>query len=161
MVQWPFRNWAALNNHSLENMTMHAAVETNDLTPPQTEATDTTATDLSPPTEAKPKRGRKKKEKGDAELAAAQEEPKAEKEKSSRSNLSKMYPEDAVITVLAEKNPKKAGSAAAAIFEFYKSGQTVGDFFASTAEFTFKDKKRPGTYADITYDVGHGYIKVG
>jgi len=135
----------------------HAAVD--DLTPPAVETVGgSTEVDLSPPTE-KPKRGRKKKE-APAEGAAA-EPADSPKPASSRSNLSKMYPEDAVITVLAEKNPKKVGSAAAAIFEFYKSGQTVGDFFAATANFSFKDKKRPGTYADITYDVGHGYIKVG
>lgn len=130
-----------------------------DLAPPAVASEGTV--DLSPPTETKPKRGRKKKELVVAEDGTAVVEAKPVKEKSARSNLNKMYPEDAVITVLAEKNPKKAGSAAASIFEFYKSGQTVGDFFAATAEHTFKDKKRPGTYADITYDVGHGYIKVG
>lgn len=128
-----------------------------DLAPPVATSADVGG-ELTPPTEAKPKRGRKKKEAVAGEVVAAAPEPKAA---SSRSNLSKMYPEDAVITVLAEKNPKKAGSAAAAIFDFYQSGQTVGDFFAATATFSFKDKKRPGTYADITYDVGHGYIKVG
>jgi hypothetical protein len=136
---------------------MHAAT---DLTPPAVEQNDevvTASADLTPPTE-KPKRAKKAKApKTEAEFKG--EAPA--KEPSSRSNLSKIYPEDAVITVLADKNPKKAGSAAAAIFEFYKSGQTVGDFFAATANFSFKDKKRPGTYADITYDVGHGYIKVG
>jgi hypothetical protein len=132
-----------------------------DLSPPNVETVVSTGTDLTPPTEDKPKRGRKKKEAAPAAEGEAAAEAKPAKEKSARSNLSKMYPEDAVITVLAEKNPKKAGSAAASIFEFYRSGQTVGDFFAATAEHTFKDKKRPGTYADITYDVGHGYIKVG
>jgi hypothetical protein len=133
-----------------------AAVE--DLAPPVATSADVGG-ELTPPTEAKPKRGRKKKEV--TAVAEAGAEKAVSQPASSRSNLSKMYPEDAVITVLAEKNPKKAGSAAAAIFDFYQSGQTVGDFFAATANFSFKDKKRPGTYADITYDVGHGYIKVG
>lgn len=133
---------------------------TDEFDPPATaEVSAGEMTDLTPPTE-KPKRGRKKKEVASV-AEGAQEEVKAEKKPSNRSNLSKVYPEDAVITVLAEANPKKAGSAAASIFEFYKSGQTVGDFFAATAEHTFNEKKRPGTYADITYDVGHGYIKVG
>jgi len=140
-------------------MTDHAAVD--ELAPPVVEGGAVESADLTPPTE-KPKRQRKpKKEKVEGASEEAAGEAPVAKAASSRTNLSKMYPEDAVITVLAEKNPKKAGSAAAAIFEFYKSGQTVGDFFAATAEFTFKDKKRPGTYADITYDVGHGYIKVG
>lgn len=121
------------------------------------------AVDLTPPTD-KPKKGRKSKKEAAVSADGAAPEAKAEKEEkkpSNRANLSKVYPEDAVITVLATANPKKAGSAAASIFEFYKSGQTVGDFFAATAEHTHNDKKRPGTYADITYDVGHGYIKVG
>jgi hypothetical protein len=144
-------------------MTDHAAVD--DLTPPSVETVtgEAPAIDLTPPTE-KPKRASRKKSNPTAATEGAPadaEVQKPAKEKSARSNLAKVYPEDATITVLAEKNPKKAGSAAAAIFEFYKSGQTVGDFFAATAGFSFKDKKRPGTYADITYDVGHGYIKVG
>lgn len=137
---------------------MHAA---NDLTPPAVEQNEVTfdapVADLTPPTE-KPKRVRKAKKEASVDSVPG---PVIAKEPSNRSNLSKIYPEDAVITVLAEKNPKKAGSAAAAIFEFYQSGKTVGDFFAATSTFSFKDKKRPGTYADITYDVGHGYIKVG
>ncbi len=138
---------------------MTEAVVVDELAPPAvTEAAP--ALDLTPPTE-KPKRQRKKKEAAVEGAAASEQATESPKPASTRSNLSKMYPEDATITVLAEKNPKKVGSAAAAIFEFYKSGQTVGDFFAATAEFVFKDKKRPGTYADITYDVGHGYIKVG
>ncbi len=137
-------------------MTDHAAAD--ELAPPVVGSGSTESVDLTPPTE-KPKRQRKPKKEAAAE--GTELVPEKAKTASSRSNLSKMYPEDAVITVLAEKNPKKAGSAAAAIFEFYKSGQTVGDFFAATASFSFKDKKRPGTYADITYDVGHGYIKVG
>lgn len=118
--------------------------------------TDEAVVDLTPPTAEKPRKA-KKAANGEAKPEKA---PKAEKA-SSRAKLSKVYPEDAKITVLAETNPKKPGSAAAAIFEFYKDAKTVGDFFAATANFTFKDKKRPGTYADITYDVGHGYIKVG
>lgn len=140
---------------------MHAA--SDDFSPPAVEQNDevmTEAGDLTPPTE-KPKRVRKSKKEAVVNTDGTVADKAVVKEPSSRSNLGKIYPEDAVITVLAEKNPKKAGSAAAAIFEFYKSGQTVGDFFAATSTFSFKDKKRPGTYADITYDVGHGYIKVG
>lgn len=159
MVQWRFEITHLQPNRWRElKMTDHAAVD--EFAPPAVESGGPVeSTDLTPPTEAKPKRQRKPKKEAAAEGAPVKEA--SPKPASSRSNLSKMYPEDAVITVLAEKNPKKAGSAAAAIFEFYQTGKTVGDFFAATAEFHFKDKKRPGTYADITYDVGHGYIKVG
>lgn len=136
-------------------------MNSDELAPPESEVVADAGVDLTPPTaEAKPKKSRKKKEK-EAAAEGTELVPPQAKTASSRSNLSKMYPEDAVITVLVDKNPKKAGSAAAAIFEFYQTGKTVGDFFEATDKFVFKDKKRPATYADITYDVGHGYIKVG
>lgn len=111
--------------------------------------------DLTPPTKAK-----KSKANGEAKAA---KEPKAPKEKkeTSRTKLAKQYPEDAPLTLLVSSNPKKVGSAAHARFELYASSKTVGDFFASTANLMHGEKKNPGTYADITYDVGHGFIKVG
>lgn len=117
--------------------------------------------DLTPPTKAA--KGSKKGANGEAKAEKATKEPKAPKEakESSRTKLAKQYPEDAKLTLIAESNPKKAGSAAHAVFEFYKDSATVGDFFAKTANLEVGGKKRPGTYADITYDVGHGYIKVG
>lgn len=124
----------------------HAAVAPElDLTPPVKEPKKA----KEPKAEKEPKEPKPKKE-------------KVEKAPSNRANLSKMYPEDAKLEVLAAANPKKAGSRAHAIFEFYKTSKTVGDFFAATAEYVAPSgKKQPGTYSDITYDVGHGYIKVG
>jgi hypothetical protein len=119
--------------------------------------TEETAQDLTPPTA---KGGKKVKANGEAK-APKEPKPPKEKKETSRTKLAKQYPEDASLTVLVDGNPKKAGSAAAAIFEFYRGSKTVGDFFAATLNFEFNGKKRPGTYADITYDVGHGYIKVG
>lgn len=94
---------------------MHAA--SDDLSPPNVETNvGTGGDDLTPPTtEAKPKRAKKAKKEA---APAVEGEVKAEEKKTpSRANLSKTYPEDAVITVLAESNPKKAGSAAASIFD--------------------------------------------
>lgn len=125
------------------------------------------ALDLTPPTKVeKPKKVKTTVRNEDGSPVVVKEPkepkaPKAPKENSNRANLGKLYPEDAKLEVLVTSNPKKAGSAAAAIFEYYKDAKTVGDFFAATAKFEFKDKARPGTYADITYDVGHGFIKVG
>lgn len=80
--------------------------------------------------------------------------PKAPKEKKeasmARSQFAKLYPEDAPVTVLAEKNPKKVGSKAHARFELYKDCKTVGEFLA-----------KGGTYSDIAYNVGRSFIKVG
>lgn len=86
-----------------------------------------------------------------------------EEVKVKRERLSKAYPEDAKITVLADANPKKAGSRAAKAFEAYKDSATVGDFFVATAGLVSEKsgKKAPGSYADIKYDVEKGYIKVG
>lgn len=113
--------------------------------------------DLTPPVKVK-----KAKANGEAKEPKAEKAPKEPKAPSNRAKLSKTYPEDAKLEVLVEGNPKKPGSRAAAIFEFYRTSATVGDFFAATADYTdAKGKKSPGNYGDITYDVGHGFIKVG
>lgn len=131
-----------------------------DLSPPELVAQD----DLTPPSEApKAKAKRAKKEK----VPKAEKEAKPEAGAQTRkSKLSALYPEDAEITLLVEGNPKKQGSRAHAVFEFYKDSKTVGDFFAASAGVTIKNKDGEervygGDYGDITYDVGHGYIKVG
>lgn len=126
--------------------------------------TDGVELDLTPPVKVKGSKKEKAPVEGEvkAEKAPkAPKEPKAPKADSNRAKLGSLYPEDAALTLLATSNPKKVGSAAAAIFEFYKEAKTVGDFFAATAKNEFNGKPRPGTYADITYDVGHGFIKVG
>lgn len=113
--------------------------------------------DLTPPVKVK----KEKKVKVEGEAPKEPKAPKAPKAASNRVKLAAMYPEDAKLEVLTNTNPKKPGSAAYEIFKFYADAKTVGDFFAATADFKVNDKPRPGTYADITYDVGHGYIKVG
>lgn len=69
------------------------------------------------------------------------------------------YAEDHVITLLADaegkkygkgNNPKRAGSATATRFEAYKDGMTV------------KKAQEAGiTVADLDYDIGKKYVKVG
>lgn len=117
----------------------------------------TEALDLTPPVKAE----KVKKEKAPKAEKVAKA-PKAEKAPSNRKKLGAMYPEDAKLEVIVDANPKKVGSRAHAVFELYRTSATVGDFFVATADFLDKNgKKAPGTYADITYDVGHGFIKVG
>lgn len=60
-----------------------------------------------------------------------------------------LYPSSATVTLLRDKNPKKAGSKAAARFEGYVNGGTVGQALANGV-----------LYADIAYDVGHGHISI-
>lgn len=109
--------------------------ETLDLTPPATKA-------------------KKEKAAKEPKEPKAPKEPKVAKEPK-RTKFAALYPEDAVITVLVDKNPKKEGSAAYGRFAGYVTGKTVGDFFVATANLPV-----PGSYADISYDVGHGYISV-
>ncbi len=72
-----------------------------------------------------------------------------EKPKTSRSNFSKLYPEDAKLTLMVEENPKKKGSKSADRFNGYTGADTVGAALAAGV-----------TYQDIAYDVGRGFIKV-
>ena len=77
--------------------------------------------------------------------------PKEPKEPSvNRSNFAKLYPEDATVQLLVDKNPKKAGSKSAERFEAYSGSATVGDYLS-----------KGGTYQDIAYDVGRGFVKIG
>ena len=55
--------------------------------------------------------------------------------------------DDALITVLTEKNPKRPGSAAFERFKLYRTGMTVGDFL-----------RAGGTRADISWDRSHKFI---
>jgi hypothetical protein len=82
----------------------------------------------------------------EAKPPKAPKEPKQPKE----SNFAKVYPDGAIITVKADKNPKRAGTKAHGTFELYKSGMTVGDFI-----------KAGGYYAALSWDVGHGFVTVG
>jgi hypothetical protein len=82
--------------------------------------------------------------------AKAPKEPKAPKAPK-ESNFKKVYPDTAVITLLTPDgaNPKRKGSAAYDRFAFYKNGITVADAV-----------KAGVMYADISWDVGHGFISV-
>ena len=74
-------------------------------------------------------------------------EPKAPRD----SNFKKIYPDGAKITVLTEggKNPKREGSKAHSRFALYAGNPTIGDAV-----------KAGVLYADLSWDVGHGFIKV-
>jgi hypothetical protein len=56
---------------------------------------------------------------------------------------------DKRITVLAEGNPKREGTATYQRFKLYKDGMTVADFI-----------KKGGTSADVSYDVEHKFISL-
>jgi hypothetical protein len=83
---------------------------------------------------------------------AAKKEAKTEKPKSTRTNFSQLYPEDAPLTVLVTENPKKQGSKSRERFESYFGAKTVGDAMVGDNGVT---------YQDLVYDIGHGFIKVG
>jgi hypothetical protein len=97
--------------------------------------------DLTPPTTGKAAKT-PKAPKAPKDPAA----PKVKKE----SNLSKTYPKDATITVLAAANPKRAGSKAFDHFALYATCTTVGALTAAG-----------GSIANLAWDVGHGFVKVG
>jgi len=106
-------------------------------------------TSLVPPT--KPAASQKK-EAGPAAAA----EPKAKKPRAPKepkppreSNFKKLYPDTATIHLLVSANPKRAGTASYDRFAQYKEGIKVSDALAAGV-----------TYADISWDVGHGFIKV-
>ena len=67
-----------------------------------------------------------------------------------RSKFASLYPEDAKLTLKVTENPKKAGSKSRERFELYSKAETVGDFLAAG-----------GTYQDVAYDIGRGFIAVG
>lgn len=134
-----------------------------DLTPPTGSPSDEAPADET----AKPAKAKKaKKEKAPKEVKVkAPKEPKVKKEpQGKRAALTKLFPEDAKITVLVEANPKKAGSRAAEVFDHYFTSATIGDFFLATKDVKSRkhgDQGHPGGYADLRYDVGSGYIKIG
>ena len=62
---------------------------------------------------------------------------------------SRSIPEDAVITVLSEGNPKRVGSASFERFKLYRTAMTVGDFL-----------RAGGKREDISWHRNHKYIKL-
>lgn len=102
------------------------------------------APDLTPPV-----KGTQKKEAA-PKAEKAPKEPKTPKEPRV-SSFAKIYPDTGKIMVLTEggKNPKRPGTAAHKTFELYATNKTVGEFI-----------KAGGFYAALSWDVGHGFIKV-
>lgn len=73
-------------------------------------------------------------------------EPKAPRAPSERGGK---YPATAVITLLAESNPKREGSASHARFAAYATGQTVAEALAAGL-----------TTGDFHHDVEHGFVSI-
>lgn len=101
-----------------------------DLTPPGKTAT-------AAPAAAAANGGQKK--------AAAEPKPPRE------SNFKKVYPDTARIVVLTDggKNPKREGSKAHGRFALYAAHHTVAEYI-----------KAGGTYSSLSWDTGHGFIRV-
>lgn len=67
-------------------------------------------------------------------------------------------PETAVLTVLAETNPKRANSKAAAVFALYTTGITIGELLDTAAKTEGVD----ANYVTpcLVYDAKHGFISI-
>jgi hypothetical protein len=63
------------------------------------------------------------------------------------------YPVDSTITILKASNPKRPGSTSAKRFAKYRDGMTIGEYCKAI------DSDSVG-YADIAWDVNHGFISV-
>ena len=66
-----------------------------------------------------------------------------------RSNFRKMYPLDAKVTLLVEKNPKMLGTKAWDRFQGYFGATNVAEALTGGV-----------TYQDIAYDIGRQFIRV-
>lgn len=85
-----------------------------------------------------------------AQAGAAKEVKEAKKKAVRRSNFATLYPEDSAIKLNVEENPKKEGSKARERFQHYFGSKTVADYLVAG-----------GTYQDIAYDVGRGFVAIG
>ena len=105
------------------------------------------APDLTPPTAGKNGSAEKAEGKQKKEAKPKSTEPKAPRE----SALRKQYPDNSVIRLKTEggKNPKRPGSKSFDRFAVYKDGMTVAEAV-----------KGGVIYADLSWDVGHGFIAV-
>ena len=108
------------------------------------------APSLTPPVKSAPAVGGipgGQKKTADPKAPKEPKEPKAPRE----SNFKKVYPDTATINVLTEggKNPKREGSKAHGRFDLYATNHTVGDYI-----------KAGGTYSSLSWDTGHGFIRV-
>jgi hypothetical protein len=75
--------------------------------------------------------------------------PAAVKPARETSGAKSPIPDNATITLLVDKNPKRPTAAAYARFELYRNGQTAGEFLAAG-----------GTKADLSWDRVHGFIQI-
>lgn len=82
-----------------------------------------------------------------AKAPAAKKEPTVR-----RSKFAELYPDDAKLALLVEKNPKKEGSKSRERFEAY---------FSTKQHATVGAAREAGiTYQDIAYDIGRQFITV-
>lgn len=91
----------------------------------------------------------RRKSKMTTENSAAEAATEADVAEKTPRKRSPSFPNNGIVTVLAESNPKRAGSAAHERFEKYQSGRTVAE------------NKQAGIGPnDLKYDSEHGYIRV-
>lgn len=93
-----------------------------------------------------------------AKKAAVVEQPAETEAAAPRTRGPRGVPETAVITVLAEGNPKREGSKAHAVFSHYENGQTIADFCAAL-EATDAEMVKEAT-PNLVYDAKHGFIEI-
>ena len=98
-----------------------------------------------PAAPAHPNATRANAAKAEAKPAAAKKEAKVDE------TLTKK------VKVLADKNPKKEGSKAAARFALYKTGQTVEAYLTACVAV---GESRRNARNDITYDLSHKFIEL-
>jgi hypothetical protein len=79
----------------------------------------------------------------------AERAPKTDGEKKERKSRLKKFKPEQVVKILADKNPKRPGSATHARFELYKNGMTVKEAIDAGIP--------PG---DLDYDNTHEFIKI-
>ena len=92
----------------------------------------------------------------EAVVSSAQAEKTASAEKKPAAPRSTVD-ETAKIAIL-KPNPKRPGSKAHQVFECYADGATVKEFIAAVEA---SGKSRGDALANLKYDEGHGYIRVG
>lgn len=93
-----------------------------------------------------------------AAAPAAKEEAKEEKVSLAKSRGPRGVPDTAKITVLADKNPKRAGSKAAKVFDCYKTGMSTGEFCDAVEKLD--EELRSYATPCMVYDAKHGFISI-
>lgn len=95
----------------------------------------------------------KAKNKAEREAAAAARKAQRELDKANRpaAGSRSRLPDDGVIHMLRDTNPKRVGSASHPRFDLYKEGMTVKGY---------KELNKDFGSADLAWDIDHGFIKV-